>query len=1393
MHVNFTLFLVIFGVLLAIPVHGDYFDFNANGTLFPGGNLTLYGESYMGNGSYMNGSEMRFYCQNYTDNWVNISDNTTGHFSMNFTIPHDWHHGEYNFSIMMGTMNKTVPLFITNVSKGDTWFLTKLPPYDEGDTFLINVTIWDEDLNVITTILPVVEIFATNGQKQAWTIINTTKGTGHDGNVTFNITVASGATGMYIIDVERGRTQTPIYVRSGYVMSVETQTELNESRSDYYPGSNFSIIAKIRTTNGDPITDAGNVTAYVTLPNGTLENVTLEPDSTRSGYYLGTYFTNDSLNNTGSHDVKVEADVVNNEVESTFSFTTKAVKVTLKKQEEFFHEWGGSAAFASGEQAGLNILVTNLNNDSIIPGTIDQATFENGGYVNCTGNGTISIKLENAVNGSEVALTGASYDAGGTLFGTTICRMLFTAPTRTGLYKMTINTTVNTDGAVQNITETGVGYFQVQNYVLKSTAMSEEGDGFMTMVYPGENVTFELSAYNLISQQELPGSNITDIKAVSLTPLQFTGGSETITNFTTTNVTLGDFPSITITAPENVTGPLIFKIIANITNNETINETVTGESFFVAKYIMGFLSPMAGGTAAMGGGGGGGGPGMGGPMSGGHSSCSGIINFTGSVFDIKAGMGSGSGAQGVTINGILEARQEMTGTDVSSYITLTNGGSSNTVGTINASLTFDSSYSFSEFYFIILNVSYQGKQDMLPISVMCKRLSFWPNTIGNDGNSQWRFDPNKPVNISISSITKISDGTIIENGTLRLVRGMSFIPGSGPRFLTPNGTVAINFTQINSSDPAMLTIYPTNISKAQWPNGFLDLTFEVCPNPDTYGSGLCDTGWAGMNVIAYDMQIWDAPWGQTLASGASMSLKVAVATNVSRSIDGGLDDHMNWTTSGFSVKIGRPWEGNMLSVGTINATLITDSWSHKNDSESGYWWDAFEIWNVSFTIPPGVKRGENSIMVEVNSSKGEKATQDIWITISKYIVRVPSSSIAYIRADSCFNISDDGAIGNHSLNNTVRKFNLANITATHGIHYVSDTVCFGQTLNTSEGNIDNPPVNYTNPNTNRSWIIVDTAIDGPNTFDTMIIRTDNISVKDYYQVLNKTNRNLTDFYLWQIAGNFSIATINASFFAGAPSSSGGGYYYGTSTWLGSQTKAKNVTIPYIVSFASSNAPAPGLTVSLGGAVKQHDTAGSGASGGFGMEQRIKNLDSTSAVTDKYGVAVIDVNLSSKGSGSYGLFWQLVNGSERTKADWQSISQIALRSFSSYGYSYNYDSIANLTENRTFMVCASTFGATGSGIEGANVTISGTTWQMMGGSITQNLVMFHPDSTNSTVNSVLYTDADGCVNATVVYDQSTGWPEGHVEIKATVGYGGETETVNVGYAWRPYASDTTTTI
>lgn len=1211
-----------------------------------------------------------------------LSD-ANGEFAFNITAPGSV--GETNVSVYTNESsphNKTIPIYVSNITSASVDYYGDLPPYSASDKIYINVTFYNGSAPA-TSYPARLGIYKANGKNVTgtWTVTALFSETDGLGVIPYEITVPADADpGHYVMIVDRGIVASVFGVQSGYKLLVDPKTSDGEIALNFEASSTVMIMARVKTV-GDVAVSSGisSVNAYVEMPNGTVSNLTLiaVSQSAYPGYYNNNFT---ATSNSGEYKVRVEAQVDSDVIEGYTFFEVKSFNARLEPETDFFKEWGGSSAFGAGDTVGLNIVATNLTDDSVfvtpthIPAcnttylTLVDVFFPNGTSVNSS-------------------ITNAMF-VPSNFFMNQICGIKFTAPSASSAYGIKVNVTVG------GVTETAKGYFLIQKYFLKPTLVAGFGGEMemMDMVAPGENATITLSAYNITNDEAVSGANISSVSVKKIKPIEFDLGIADITERDGINysVSYGATPTITLEVPESVLGAVVVEIEANVAG-----ETVRGHTFFISNYLSGFLMP-----SSMGG------PGGGGPEEGDDGgppvcSCSGLQVFDGTVLEVKTGQAVGSGA--VTINGILEASEEFTDKDVSSYVTLSSTGTSDSDGKVSVNITFSQSYSFSGFYFILLNATYQGKSSGIPAGFVCKNLKFWPETYSVGGKDQtWRIAPDSGVNVVIRNITRANDSMRIRNATVQIPMIYNFNPSKGgERILMPTSGFASwsqsNWTNWTSNGPswnvtsnlANFTVYPENFTLGgkqltRWPNGFIDLEPVICTeslgdevDPTDTSTWGCDLGFGGFQIVPFDAWPENFEWGTTTAVNTSESYIISVKSNVSLGCTGTTCDRAAGSlyisnssfsnNTGFTVKIGRPWEGGLTDIKDLAIELINDGWNTGSDKFGE------ERWRINFTIPATIKKGEAMILFTVNNSYGETTDVEIWTTFTKYTIRIPyeegleqwwgmdnvCNSTGYYGNDGIFVQFETGITWNLTyLNETfglsVKDCSPSSIIAVYP--YSSFTV------NRRSGSDNQYTLNY-HPNMTFLLINNNTA-----SLDTLVMNltnstlTNEISWADLgNRTVSKNAYNKPGIYLVKIEGQY-VKLANAS-------AVGDTDIYGElPTWGGQSEVNKLHTIPYIVTLGSN--PIVSAEVHANGVIEQ-TFEGKGFEsklvGGYdpnGLIATGENYSYITDTTDSMGMAFLRVNVSS--SGRYNLFWKVNTSEDYDMATFSSGTQIELRKFKGWG-------------------------------------------------------------------------------------------------------------------------------
>lgn len=1306
--------LMFFSALLAMPALATtYLEAYATGIVQPENNITISGQIVNTSTSDTIAGINVSASATSGGNSSSLSG-ATGTFTFNITSPSTV--GSYDVTVTSVNEStphtKTMPVYVSNVTGGSVAYTSNSPPFSAGDTFTINVTLLNEtnssDIRRVSSYRPTIAIYAANGQAVSWTITNNSVSSDANGLISYNITVGSSATpGEYAIVVDKGAIYNVFSVQSGYQALVNPETANGEVTLNFAPSSTVMILAQIKTTAGVAVSSGiSSVTAYVTLQNGTVRTITLQArnQTTYPGYYNNS-FTETST--SGIYNVRVDAVVGSTTVQGSTLFNVKSFNARLEPQTEFFDEWGGSAAFGVGETVGLNIIATNLTSDEtfIVPTHIPAC--------NVTYLKLVDVYYPNGTSINSTMQT-ASFTTGRYMMNQ-VCRVQLPGPNASSPYGIKVNVTVG------GVTETAEGYFSIQKYFLKPTVVSGFGGEMemMSMVTPGENITISLSAYNITNNVALTGENITNVVVKKLMPLKFSLG---IGEFTTSNlnytVSYGSTPTITLTVPSTLLGPTSVELEASIGG-----ETVSGNTFFVANYLMGMFKPLASEGA---------------PSGMPFGSCSGTQTFKGSVMEAKTKQAVKSGA--VVVNAIAEATEDLTGKDVSSYVMLAASGTTDSSGEMRINITFSPSYSFSGPYFIVLNASYQSHASGMPSQFMCKNLNFWPQiySIGSTDET-WRIAPTSGVRIIIANITRMNDTRKIRNATVKLPRLFNFNPSKGgERILTPTTAFSnwvdtnwINWTNVTdqpynvTSNIANFTIYPQNFTLGgqtltSWPNGFIDIqpmiyTESLGGSSDstTWSS---DTGFGGFQVVPFDSWVENFGWGELMAVNTTRSYIISVKTNVSlncssstecdRANGGAGSVYTGTNNTGFTVKIGRPWEGELTTLSGVIAELVDDGWDNTNNSQG-------ERWRINFTIPATTRKGEAQIMITTNNSYGETSDTDVWTTFSKYTISIPyeegvqnwwGSNVQCGGGAPTGGVYDSdtvtiqGVIWNLTeVNRSLNIWSKSCGSSGHGM--IAAIPYFNSTRYAGSGGNQQFNLLY---NSSLKLLLIDNGTAGVLNVVVMNNSDGQLSwASESNRTISYNAYGVPGVYLVKIDGQY-IRLANAS------SVSHTDVYGALPSWGGQDEVNKLHTIPYVVKLG--NNPIVGAEVHANGIIKQSDE-------GFGVESQPEggynangliasgqNYSYINGTTDSMGMAFLKINVTN--SGRFQVFWKVNTSTDYDIATMSSGTQIELRRFNGWG-----SRIYWLPQGRTTLYWANNTCVPGPGNCASNAPI----WNAFGGS------------------------------------------------------------------------------
>lgn len=1260
---GFSNFLLpaVFVLLLGAFALADFVDVAAPGKISPCS--LVYTPGYIYNSSNVSQTLGSVNFTTYIGNATNATiatnstlTNSAGLVNVSFVAPCST--GNYNITIGTNTTTKIIPVYVSNVATAVISYTGRKPPFTVGDNFTVNVTLRYGNGTAVSSYAPEVKVFsADGGEVSGWGVSNLSATTDATGTIVYNISIPSSADGQYAIVAERGAGVSVFSVKYGYTIAVSAYDAASgtdmTSKFRFATTGSVGVLAKVRDSSGAPVTGAA-VNLYITLPNNTGVNYTLaaHPNTTS---YAGYYNTTIAWSNApaGAYEARVVATTSGRNIETFGGFELNDIAVSIQpdKVMGFFDDFG-EQAFPVGGNVSMAVLVMNMSSEELIS--------MSGSACNKTNVRLVDVRY--AVNGTSVnSSINNSIVYSGTYFNTPVCYVAFTGTPGSAVYGMKVNVTVAAAGSNNY---TGEGYFTAQRYSLKVGAVSSIGGSYKSafLSSPGDNVTFKIRAGNITSKAALPGTAISSWTALKIVPLSFEFGGASEINVTTIDNTArtgaGD-PVITITLP-NQTGPMLFYVQANVSG-----EIIQGSGFIVSKRIMGFLMPAGGYGGGVGGGGGMGGPAMS------FGKCSGSVNYTVDVRDVK----TQQGVQGVNINNVIEMREEMSGRNLRNCISIT-PGSTGSGGSANITLTFNSSCSLSGFNFISVNATYNGQQDQIEGGMMCKNLNFWPMT------DNWQKSPTSAVNVTVSGI-QYMNGSSVTAGNVSIARIFNYDMIKGGRMYAASVPLNRTFAAGN----ATLTIAPQNFtglpgSSTKWPNGFVDMEVRVCDS-----AGTCDTSHSGFRVVSFDAYI-DNMWGfygggdNAKSPGQNMSLIIAARTNV---------------TNNFSASIGKPWEGSMVDVAAINGVKQSDNWNGPNDQ-----W-GYERWNVTLTIPNDAAKGMQMLRITVNNTAGESTDVEFYgLQVAKYSVVVapevglPMDNALWLQQQIPqqnttlyqlgFNITEMnntlgwsipyqriiGVKGNSTTPFTMNSYGMNGGTITY-----SPPAAISILASTSSNVADRVAFQFGNATTlnmSNSTATMKVLLVPSGGVANTAVRKLNATLAGV-PITTFGSNTARSLYLWSIEGDgyakFADPAVQQSW----------GRWGGT--WQTNQWFA----IPFKVTMGGT--PQAGINVTVASVAVQ-DMMGSGSSGrGFGFKGDVSTNQwaAAEATTDENGIAFVPVRINR--TGRLLLFWQIKNstGGELDRAQFGSSEmggggdemsgiEVEIRAFSTYA-NYIYDTPQNV--------------------------------------------------------------------------------------------------------------------
>lgn len=742
------------------------------------------------------------------------------------------------------TISRSLKPRVSNVSTAVIEFVGRVPPFAPGNFITAKVTAKDWSGGALNSQNINASVFQADGAGASWGS-NTSK-TNANGETLLNFSIPSNAAaGNYIMTVEDGAGFIFFGVAS-YSLEVATKDSTGSNKNAFAPGSVVTIESRLTYTNGTPISGAAT-TIEVKDPTGLITS------STGSSYSDGRFQYNYTASATGSYSIKA---VSGGERQSGgFAARTLTASIVNRETASFFREFAGKKLFPPGQNVSLTILPTNVSSGEILA---SGASTYDCNQKNFTLIDTYFANNQTSINGTvfqNVSFVPTIHT------GTSVCGIeLALASNYVGLFGIKVN--VTTGDSATNVAQ---GYFLIQKSGFSVEPSSEFGEGgFQALLLPGSNTTFKLTAFNISSGENMPGGNITYawVRKITIASLSGAGGNEVLgleSNFTFTPASQADdgIPYLSGGPIPLVAGPQIITVMATVAGENNI----TADAFYMGKYLMGFGTPS--GTRFEGGEGEGGGGHEGGRGGGMSIDCSGTTEFNVMVFDAKTFMPASS----VSFLSILTAKDEMSGSDITSCLTVTRGLTDST-GQAKVNVTFSGACSYSGFHFMLFNVSFQDKTDQVPAGFSCESMSMSPSTYNSLGQQRFSFSPTSNITAIVQNPSYTANSSrIVVGGNMSVVTLVNFNPSTGATVLDPINPIIVNLTNSSGQVNGTLYIHPSYFRSAgkpltKWPNGFFELRIKVCDSASTASkgySGSCGTSSnSGFKIAAFDM--WTDWW-----------------------------------------------------------------------------------------------------------------------------------------------------------------------------------------------------------------------------------------------------------------------------------------------------------------------------------------------------------------------------------------------------------------------------------------------------------------------------------------------------------------------------------------------------
>ncbi len=1034
----------------------------------------------------------------------NISVNSTGL----------WGYNSLTLTATNGTMkiSRVAKFRVTNTSSAAVEFVSSIPPFSPGSFITAKITAKNWSAQPLQSEAINATIFAADGPFTNWGT-NTSK-TNSNGETLMNFSVPSTAGAInYILAVEGGAGFIFFGVNR-YTLTVSTKDNTGANKNAFAPGSAATIESRLTYTNGTPVSSSATK-IELRDPNG------LTTSSSGASYSDGRFQYNYTASVSGSYKIIVTSG--GQEASGSFSTKTLTASIVNRETASFFREFAGKKLFPPGQNVSLTISPTNVSSGEIMA---------SGPLYNCN---TTSFHLldvyfannQTSINstiGNNIAYI-PTVHAGGS-----VCGIELSLESRyVGTFGIKLN--VTTDDSAHSIAQ---GYFLIQRNGLLVEPSSEFGEGgFQALLLPGSNTSFRLTAFNITSGENMDGGNITQawVKKITIMSLSGNGGNEILSlenNFTFVNSSQSDdgTPYLSGGPIPNIAGPQMMTIMATVADETNI----TADAFYLGKYLMGFGTPS--GTRFEGGEGEGGGGHEGGRGGGMSIDCSGTTEFNVMVFDAKTFMPASS----VSFVSLLSAKDEMTGADVSSCLTITRGLTDSS-GQAKINVTFSSSCAYSGFHFMFFNVSFQDKTDQIPAGFSCESMSMTPNTYNSLGQQRFSFSPASNITVFAQNPSYTANSSrVVVGGNMSVTALINMNPSTGATVLTAINPIIVNISNSSGQANGTLYLHPSYFMSAgkpltKWPNGFFELRIKVCDNASTAAkgySGSCGTSSnSGFKVAAFDMWTdwWMNPSNQAATyqpggwingTGLFADLPPLSSINITRIVVELLD-----------FESGKKY--NATRVEWINGTPAYNLLS------------SIENVSFNFSLPSALKAGEYGGIVTATNSFGGSATPEtsedmIFLTIKGLTVGMAPTEQWIAPNGHCqpaIFYHQSWITGQHEAMGTSDGWSLSNWTSINSTYLgittpqigFSTLVCTGPTLDTTNDR-NQRSTNYTRlsvmvvGNDTHSFVFLGNRSLVGNTLVgeiTRVLPTQKIDFRNGYRT-----------YLWTVDGAPFIRLVNVT-------------------------------------------------------------------------------------------------------------------------------------------------------------------------------------------------------------------------------------------------------------------------